>query len=497
MCKKLFVLVLLVAFTASMASAAIDWDNDSGTQLWDTAANWDGDALPGSGDNVDITSGLGIPLFDVTVIVDGDADSAKLQIDDGSGFGTNPVILRVVSGGTLTTTGDIEIGMDLGDFGILELLVGGAIDVDGGSDELEVGGHGTGLFNMYGGELLAKDIRLSFKTGQGTMIMSGGTAELTDDLEIASSSDCTTDSIGTLVMSGGTITVVDDFVVGRRGTGSLIMSGGSITVDDDVKAAYDGDGGTANITMTGGTFTANDDFAVGRKDVGNLNISGTALLDIADDLELGQLNGGVGTMIMTGGTVNIGDDFELSKGNADNFGTSSLVMSGGTITAKQMKMAQQGGTATVVMTGGLIELSESLNITHQDQSGTTGTLTLGDGEKDVGALGDATIDTMKLKMDNAYADDVTAWIDFLPGGLLLIREGDVTGDIQTLIDDGFLLTTYAGGADWWDLLYPGTPVVGYDFGETVGGSTAVYLIPEPATIVLLGFGALALIRKKR
>ncbi len=571
---KFGIVVVLLAMVTSGASAAyIWWDNDSTDNKWVTATNWNegefagvaevlevlGDnpdtpemetdfvlvpyqaAIAGYGNDVLPIAGQNVAILNIETTTTNVGQAGPIQVNIGTGdvaasgrlfigrgsFSSDAVTVTV-DGGSLTTSDNIKMGMAVGDVAVLNLL-SGSISIDGGGDELEIGEHGTGTFNMEGGTLLAKDIRVSFADGTGFMTMSGGTVTLTDDLEVGHKSGGT----GTLTMTGGSIIAVNSsFDIGQDGTGTVIMSGNSsitgisgdleiadegtgsltmrgtssITVNDDFLISDNG--GTGSLTMTGdATLSINDDFAMGQNGPGTLNISGHAFLDIGDDLELGQKNGGIGIMIMSSGRVDMADDFELSKGNAGDAGTSTFTMTGGEININDdMKLAQKAGSATVVMLGGTINVGDSLRIPHEGQEDTTAHLTLGDNSNASIAFGAARINAAALNMNAAGNDGVDAWLEFQLGGLLVITKTDDEDNpednsayVQNLIDDGHIFTLYAGDGSGTYLAPLGLDEYYGVVTDFDGIDTSVYLgvIPEPATMLLLGFGGLLLRRKRR
>ncbi len=79
--------------------------------------------------------------------------------------------------------------------------------------------------------------------------------------------------------------------------------------------------------------------------------------------------------------------------------------------------------------------------------------------------------SMMIREDSALDSTGQTTITDLGGGLFQI---DSFFDVYTEF-------SLDGGSNWYDSDY----------------STRIYLVPEPATIVLLGFGGLALLRKRR
>ncbi|MCD6392715.1 MAG: PEP-CTERM sorting domain-containing protein [Planctomycetes bacterium] len=479
----------------------------------------------------------------VTVTVDG----GSLETDGGISLGHyagDVGVLNLVSGSidlnVAGEAGNLEVGAGQdGDFtggtGTFTMAAGTTLTVGNGKDiEVSNEANTNGTFiavGDYNAATLDIDVADNFRVAgrDRNNTSSVGTATLTGiEMEVGNTMDFGRYGQATVTLTDTNITFTNggkDITVGRGGTANDGSSGntGVLTLTDSVITHQDGmykqddllvaenSGGTGTLTLNGASsMDFHDDMIFGKHGTGYLNINDTSYLGTdKDDLELGQKSGGVGIMTMTGGTVDIGDALEMSKGDPGDAGTSTLNMSGGVINIDgRMKMAQCGGEATVNMTGGLINVGDSLSVsyldTSKDMTGTVGHLTLGDGSNGAIVLGDATIDAAKFSMAAAYDSTdgdgnpvaVDAWVDFQPGGLLLIDD-DVTEMIATLIADNLLRTTYTG--DYFGTLAAGESIgVTFDFDDTSAAQTAVYLgvIPEPATMLLLGLGGL-LIRRRR
>lgn len=252
------------------------------------------------------------------------------------------------------------------------------------------------------------------------------------------------------------------------GAGTLAAEGtitnsGDISATNGISVGHGEGGDVGTFNMLAGTATTAGHIIVGRRpnSSGTFNMDGgTVTMTTATRVfYLGNnATNSSGTLNMTGGTLETG---WFKPGLR---GTGTVNMSGGAITsATGTYMAQFGtGWCDYNMTGGTLD---TVDLVIADEAGSTGHLQLDGG----------TITTGSLLMGAGAAT-----IDFNGDGKLIIN-GDVTELIQGYI-----------GSDWITSALGGVAI---DLGMNPG-STTVYAVPEPATMILLGLGGL-LLRKRR
>jgi hypothetical protein len=203
----------------------------------------------------------------------------------------------------------------------------------------------------------------------------------------------------------------------------------------------------------------------------------------ADVLVVGGGNLATPGFVTIGGTnVNVSQYITLAA-NTTDWGVMNLT-SGTIDTGCAMNnggfFASQKGWGKLDMDGGII----NVGVTHwngstQDFSKTVfGAFTLAES---VGSIGNAYLDGGVINADSFAVGLGTGHL-YITGGTLVLN-GDKTSVINPLIG-GVITTTNAGGSIM-------------DVYNASTGKTTVWATPEPATVCLLGLGAMALIRKNK
>jgi T5SS/PEP-CTERM-associated repeat protein len=269
MSKKLiylisFVLVLGLAGNA-LAANYRDWDDgDPADHLWSSPANWSPDGLPtmigDNGNRTRIESGSGkgnYPTLDATIFaVDPNGAFAdRLYVGHKQGDGSTAK-LWVTDGAKLTIRDDLNIGHDDNSHGICY--------VSGSSTVIEI------LDGMKVG-----------RRGDGTLIITGGTINVGDTIEIPSNTDTASLNIGHLQLNGGTINcsklTMRPLNSGVIGTGTMDVGRGELIIAGDAKNTVEEYINNGWITAYGGNGTLQLDYDVTNS--GKTTLKATHLLN--------------------------------------------------------------------------------------------------------------------------------------------------------------------------------------------------------------------------
>ena len=277
-------LVFILATGATLvlggqAQAQSVWDGSS-SLLWTDAANWSTNAVPGSGDAVELST-LGISAQ--PVILGFDANAGTLNIATGQlrlqPNGGTPSSLTVANGVTMSG-GNVQV------LGNTSLTSGGFV-ATGGLLQIDVGGTHTGALSLTNATVDLSGTQTGTVTLNAGSTLNGGTT-----------------SIGNLVVTGAaTLSAKAGETLSQ--TGSLNLVGGALTIGSAtnnglvnlrVNGAQLSTGDTINVA--GGTLQNHNSGALNQllADIASTTLQSGTFLDI-NGLDTGiNVLGGAGTV---------------------------------------------------------------------------------------------------------------------------------------------------------------------------------------------------------
>ena len=221
MFKKISFLISLALLLLKFqtASAQIMWIDDGPDHLWNTPGNWSPQNVPTALDSASIDG----PDNTHCEIQDGiTAECETLRV--GNGVSTTNLD---ISGGSLTVVG-AYIGVD-------SSTGHGILNISGGlfsSGALQIGWRGTGTLNMTGGIVeLSDNLIVPGLTGTSTVNLNGGTINASD-LRLTSDQGLLDITIGTLILEGDDTEIIQTNIDNGRLT--AYEGRGTLNVDYDL-----------------------------------------------------------------------------------------------------------------------------------------------------------------------------------------------------------------------------------------------------------------------
>jgi len=202
-------------------------------------------------------------------------------------------------------------------------------------------------------------------------------------------------------------------------------------------------------------------------DLANINRTPGPLL-ASGTISVGNIKVGGGTLVVSGATLNTTSSWLILGYDAGT--TGDMTFNSGTINTAGTMYVGFSGNGNLTMNGGTMNVNGARFGIAYNSSASIGHVYLNGG----------VINALDFSM--AKNVGATATMDIKAGKLVIT--GDKSGILDTYIGNGWI-TGYGSAAN-----------IRYDVGVTNAGKTTVWAVPEPATMCLLGFGALGLIKRK-
>jgi fibronectin-binding autotransporter adhesin len=335
-----------------------------------------------------------------------------LKFSDAPG-GSGSTSTGTVTGGTITTGGEIWLGNNAGNTGTLNIS-GGSVS---SSNWIAIGRTGaTGTVNVTGGSLNKTagggHIIIGSLAGEGVLTQSGtGVVNSSADIRIGENAGETRSNASKWDMSAGTSTIGGTLLVAwRSSTSEFNLTGGSVTAG---RLAIGAETNNAVAGPARGTVNVSN---------GSLLITGSAGESrIGGDLENNPTS--EGTLNITGGSVQSDGNFQIGA-----FGIGTMNMSAGSFTTAGWMVLGRfaGGSGTLNLTGGSLVHNNDGNAVIVGENG-TGILNIS---------GPASMDVRNLRLGHTATGNGTVNLN---GGTLATRV------VQKSDPSGIALFNFNGG----------------------------------------------------
>jgi T5SS/PEP-CTERM-associated repeat protein len=242
-----------LGFSTGTGTVTVD---GAGSLLWSK-----GNLSLKNGSTITTTNGGKLLVGDAAGVVDFD-----VIVADGDPIGSNGGVLTISNGSTLTSVDGI-----VGAFNSPGAPKSGRVVVTGtnslwsNTGEVDVGYNGTGELNIQaGGRVISANTFAGSFGGNGSInISTGGRLETTSGVLIADNTGATT-ATATVTGSNSTLAVGTTLEVGRGGTGTLnVQSAGKVTATNAVVGSVATGVGVVNVTGTGSILDVSGLIAIG------------------------------------------------------------------------------------------------------------------------------------------------------------------------------------------------------------------------------------------
>jgi len=359
MCRKLLIFICFVvpfAMCSSTWAGEYIWDGEGGDHLWNTGANWDRDAAPGSDDSAFIDTGdVNSLVIDCNVIVDGETSVGELH---GPSDNSNGYSVLDINDVTFTINGPWDWCNNGSGTGVINIGGNSIVTVEGDTEDEEVwalmgiaGSGTTSIFNLSGNaKFICNDYMRQVDDANATAIynVSGNAVWKINATTPSDDWSMRMADHGTAIFNLRDNALIDlkGYFRGGDNTDAMFivnMYGGMMRFGDNAGQAQDesiviGDDGSAEFNFYGGVMT------------GPLRIN---IRNRADDSNT--------VFLIDGGTGYFGGDILLNSGGGDGATVHMLVKSGAMVCDGVLRLPDDGdGNADITMYGGTVAAGKGM-----------------------------------------------------------------------------------------------------------------------------------------
>jgi len=429
---------LLTAAVSTAHAFDTNWKATTSPADWLTTSNWT-NGLP----NANPTKNGAIQNGQMAAITGGTPSASLLYVDNGG---------VTQSAGTLKIGETYFLGYDANTSGSYSLSGTGTLN----SGSYGVVGHnGTGLFTQTGGS-------------NQVMFLAVGN---------------NTTGTGTYQFNSGSISVSNNLLVGNSGTGTFIQTGGTCTCTG---ASWIGQytGGNGTYQLQGGTLNTQMDCYVGYSGTGLFINSGG--IHQASSVDLGWVQGGSSTYTLTGSGHLIAGYIQFSQGGGN------FIQTGGTCVVNNLLKVSgfRGSIPTYAISAGTLSTPQ-LSLGQDDSTFHEGgkfSITGGRAIINVGNYTQNPLATLLSMVDSSGLSPIESTGTATLSGIWQVTDlGTPPGRIDVLDAAGGISGTFSQVV---------LPNANWSWGIT-GNQLWLVNAPEPAPLVLLGLGGVALLGRRR